>query len=38
MHFLKDDFPNEYKKMGEELKQTVEEIIKKVKQWEKDYA
>lgn len=38
MYFLQDDFPNEYKKMGEELKQTVEEIIKKVKQWEKDYA
>ncbi len=38
MYFLQDDFPNEYKKMGEELKQTVEEIIKLVKQWEKDYA
>jgi TPR repeat protein/DNA-binding Lrp family transcriptional regulator len=37
MYFLQDDFPNEYKKMGEELKQTVEEIINKVKQWEKDY-
>ena len=37
MYFLQDDFPNEYKKMGEELKQTAEEIIKKVKQWEKDY-
>ncbi|MCP5052631.1 MAG: hypothetical protein GY940_36015, partial [bacterium] len=38
MHFLKDDYPNEYKKMGEELKQTVEEIIQMVHQWEKDYA
>jgi DNA-binding transcriptional ArsR family regulator len=36
MHFLKDDFPNEYKKMGAELKETVEEIIEKVKQWEKE--
>jgi ribosomal protein S16 len=38
MYFLKEDFPNEYKKMGAELKETVEEIIEKVKQWEKDYA
>jgi len=27
MLFLKDDCPDGYKKMGEELKQTVEEII-----------
>ena len=38
MHFLEDDFPNETKKMGEELKQTVDEIIQNVHQWEKDYA
>jgi hypothetical protein len=38
MYFLKDDYPNEYKKMGAELKETVEEIINKVPQWEKDYA
>jgi hypothetical protein len=38
MHFLRDDYPNEYKKMGAELKETVEEIINKVLQWEKDYA
>lgn len=38
MHFLEDDFPNETKKMGEELKQTVDEIIQKVHQWEKVYA
>jgi tetratricopeptide (TPR) repeat protein len=37
-HFLKDDFPNETKKMGPELEETVTEIIKKVHQWEKDYA
>jgi TPR repeat protein len=38
MYFLKDDYPNEYKKMGAELKETVEEIINKVLQWENDYA
>lgn len=38
MYFLKDDYPNEYKKMGAEFKETVEEIIDKVRQWEKDYA
>jgi TPR repeat protein/DNA-binding transcriptional ArsR family regulator len=38
MYFLKDEYPNEYIKMGEELKQTIEEIIAVVRQWEKDYA
>ncbi len=38
MHFLQDEFPNEYKKMGKELRQTVEEIISRVEQWEADYA
>ncbi len=38
MHFMKKDYPNEYLKMGGELKQTVEEIIGKVNQMEKDYA
>ncbi|HLP60441.1 MAG TPA: hypothetical protein VK186_16495 [Candidatus Deferrimicrobium sp.] len=38
MFFLKDDYPNEFIKMGDELKQTVEEIIAVVHQWEKDYA
>jgi hypothetical protein len=28
----------EYIKMGEELKQTIEEIIAVVRQWEKDYT
>ena len=37
MFFMKDEYPNEYRKMGGELKQTVEEIIKKVHQLEKDY-
>jgi len=38
IYFLEDDFPNEYKKMGAELKETVEEIIASIKKWEKDYA
>ncbi|MGE5343931.1 MAG: hypothetical protein ACM3SY_20865 [Candidatus Omnitrophota bacterium] len=38
MHFLEKDYPNEFIKMGSELKQTVEEIIEVIHQWEKDYA
>ncbi len=38
MYFLKDDYPNEFIKMGDELKQTVVEIIEVVHQWEKDYV
>jgi len=30
MYFMQDEFPNEYRKMGEELSQTVQEIIEKV--------
>jgi len=37
MHFMQDEYPNEYRKMGSELKQTVEEIIEKILQLEKDY-
>ncbi len=37
MHFLTDEFPNEYKKMGGELEETVKEIIEKIKQLENDY-
>jgi TPR repeat protein len=37
MYFLKDEYPNEYLKMGSELKETVEEIIKKIGEMEKDY-
>ncbi|NIA29358.1 MAG: NACHT domain-containing protein [Actinobacteria bacterium] len=37
MYFLQDEYPNEFRKMGGELKQTVEEIISKVRQLEKDY-
>ena len=38
MQFMKKDYPNEYLKMGGELKQTIEEIIEKLHQMEKDYA
>ena len=37
MHFMKDEFPNEYLKMGGELKETVNEIIVKIKDMEKAY-
>jgi hypothetical protein len=33
MHFMKDKFPNEYLKMGSELKETVEEIIEEVEKY-----
>ena len=33
MHFMKDKFPNEYLKMGNELKETVEEIIEEVEKY-----
>jgi hypothetical protein len=34
---MRDTYPDEYKKMGPELKLTVEEIIKKIKQLSIDY-
>ena len=37
MHFMQDTYPDEYKKMGAELKQTVEEIIERVNQMAIDY-
>ncbi|NIN24297.1 MAG: hypothetical protein GTN82_41575 [Candidatus Aminicenantes bacterium] len=37
MYFMRDQYPDEYKKMGPELKQTVEEIIETVNQWAIDY-
>jgi len=37
MYFMRDEYPNEYRKMGGELKQTVEEIIEKINQLAKDY-
>ncbi|MCH8128206.1 hypothetical protein IIC38_20005 [candidate division KSB1 bacterium] len=38
MYFMQKEYPNEYRKMGSELKQTVEEIIEKIHQLAKDYA
>lgn len=38
MHYMKDEYPNEYLKMGPELTETVEEIIAKVEQMRVDYA
>ncbi|MCI0511777.1 hypothetical protein L0128_01020 [candidate division KSB1 bacterium] len=37
IYFMQDEYPNEYRKMGGELKQTVEEIIEKIRQLEQDY-
>ena len=37
MYFMKDDYPNEYKKMGSEIKETVAEIIDKINRLERDY-
>jgi len=37
MHFMKDEYPNEYLKMGGELKETVDEIITEIKDMEKAY-
>jgi hypothetical protein len=38
IYFMRDKYPNEYLKMGEELRETVEEIIAKVEQMAIDYA
>ena len=37
MYFMQDEYPNEYKKMGGELKETVEEIIARINQLGEDY-
>jgi len=37
MYFMQKEYPNEYRKMGGELKQTVEEILQKIQQLAKDY-
>jgi len=37
MSFMQKEYPNEYRKMGGELKQTVEEIIAKIQQLAKAY-
>jgi len=38
MYFLQKDYPNEYIKMGSELKQTVDEIIDAIKKMSMKYA
>jgi len=38
MYFLQKEYPNEYIKMGSELKQTVEEIIAEIGKMAKDYS
>ena len=38
MYHLKDEYPNEYIKMGEELKQPVEDVLKRIEQIAIDYA
>jgi TPR repeat protein len=38
MSYMQDRFPDEIKKMGDELKETVKEIIDEINQLEKDYA
>ena len=37
MFFMQDEYPNEYRKMGNELAQTVKEIIDQIMQLEIDY-
>ena len=32
MHFMQDEHPNEFKKAGGEIKETVEEIVARIKQ------
>jgi TPR repeat protein/DNA-binding transcriptional regulator GbsR (MarR family) len=38
MYFMKDTYPDEYKRMGDELKQTVDEIISQIEQMAVDYV
>lgn len=38
MYYMRDKYPLEYLKMGEELKETVEEIIEKVEEKKRIYA
>ncbi|MFQ5604030.1 MAG: hypothetical protein ACE5HS_12255 [bacterium] len=38
MFFMQKEDPNEYRKMGNELKQTVEEILEKIHQLAHDYS
>jgi hypothetical protein len=38
MHFMKDEYPNEYLKMGSELEPAVKDIIESINQMAIDYA
>ncbi|CAN2042559.1 ATPase [Candidatus Magnetomoraceae bacterium gMMP-15] len=38
MSLMQDEYPNEIKKMGEELKETVDEILEIIDIWGRDYA
>lgn len=38
MYYMRDEYPNEYLRMGDELSETVEEIKEKVEQMAIDYA
>jgi len=38
MYFMQDKYPKEYKRMGDELKETVEEIIEKIEQFRTDLS
>jgi hypothetical protein len=38
MYFMQDSIPDEYKRMGTELKQTVEEVIDQIYQMAIDYS
>lgn len=38
MHYMKDEYPNEFRKMGEEIRETVDDIIKEIDRLRVDYA
>ncbi|MGM9510421.1 hypothetical protein ACS5NO_21990 [Larkinella sp. GY13] len=38
LHYLRDEYPTDYLRMGPELKETVEDVIKEVEQMAIDYA
>ncbi|MCG2610012.1 hypothetical protein LZZ90_00655 [Flavobacterium sp. SM15] len=37
MNYMKDDYPNEYLKAGNELKETIDEIIEEIENFKKNY-
>jgi hypothetical protein len=38
MHYRKDEYPNEYLRMPPEMKETVEDVIKKIEDYKVKYA